>query len=906
VHYLYLATIYPIELLIEFLYTFFYYVSFNKGFSIIALSITVNLLLIPIYHFAESIQHKERLVRNDLEPKIQRIKSVFKGDEQYMMLTTLYKQNNYRPIFILRGTLGLVIQVPFFIAAYKFLSNLTELHGESFLFIKNLSSSDGLLKFGGISINFLPLLMTLINIIAGIIYTKDLNIREKLQMHLMSAFFLFLLYQSPASLVLYWTFNNIFSLIKNCIYRLKKPAVGLYWALIFVSLVSLIIVLKIRHDLSSIRKLLMILVVFIIAFLPFIIKGLKSLFLSFSKYNLNDKEILQIFFISILLICILQGLFIPSLLISTSPIDFAFTGYISNPLNYILFNTIVFIGIWLLWGSFIYVIASKKVRICISLIAIILASSIGINIFLFSGDYGFVSNLLRFENPNLLKTNSIQAVLPIIFSVVSILILFVLFTKEKLFLIKNLFVILLISTLVASTLNILSINKEYKEHILSANSEDLLSKEIIDINPLFSLSKNGENIIFIFLDMGASSFFRLALQEIPELENQLSGFTFYPNTVSFGSNTLLGAPAMYGGYEYTPDEINKRDTEKLVDKHNESLLILPLLFSKEGYSSIITDPVYSNYKSGADHTPFNKFPEIKVYHIGNKYLNKYKTEKADYFDEDFTNVSTIIKKRLPAFSIFKSIFPIMRSSFYLGGKYFQSATKEQATDSFVGPFSMLYYLRELTSFEEQGDVFLSISNQTPHRPFILNTPQFEPRSELENSGSLIDNIKEARAIDKEFYHANVAALKRVGLWIQFLKDNDVYDNSRIIIVSDHSNLLYSEKMSHFTQNKYRYNSFNSLLLFKDFNSNQKLKIDNSFMTVADAPLLAIEDIIKDAKNPFTNINMYNRINKDIVNVYSGYGNPEGNSKKKFETYNNESFSVKENIFIETNWGSVIK
>ena len=55
------------------------------------------------------------------------IKKTFRGDEQMMILQTYYRQNHYKPTYVLRSAVSLFLEIPFFIAAYRFLSGL-ELH----------------------------------------------------------------------------------------------------------------------------------------------------------------------------------------------------------------------------------------------------------------------------------------------------------------------------------------------------------------------------------------------------------------------------------------------------------------------------------------------------------------------------------------------------------------------------------------------------------------------------------------------------------------------------------------------------------------------------------------------------------------------------------------------------------
>jgi YidC/Oxa1 family membrane protein insertase len=229
--FLYTLVIFPIFQLIELCYLFAYRVFDNPGISILGVGIAVSVCTLPLYFFAEKYQQKERDLQKRLKPKTDKIKAVFRGDEQYMILSTYYKQNHYHPIYALRSTFGLFIQIPFFIAAYSYLSHLQTLQGASFFFIPDLGKPDALFSAGSKYINILPLLMTLVNIVSGAVYTKGLGVKDKVQLYGMALVFLVLLYNSPSGLVLYWTMNNIFSLVKNILQKTKNAKIIIYAAL---------------------------------------------------------------------------------------------------------------------------------------------------------------------------------------------------------------------------------------------------------------------------------------------------------------------------------------------------------------------------------------------------------------------------------------------------------------------------------------------------------------------------------------------------------------------------------------------------------------------------------------------------------------------------------------------------
>ena len=204
----------PISDVLEFFYVFFSAVA-SKGIAVISLSFVVTLFCLPLYVVAEKWQEEERKIQLKMKSGIKRIKDVFKSDEQYMILNTFYKEHHYHPIMALRSSFSLLIQIPFFIAAYSFLSNVESLRGYSFLFIKDFGNPDRTFMLGSLPVNVLPIAMTLINCVSGAIYSRGHEFKEKIQIYVMAVVFLAILYNSPAGLVIYWTMNNVLSLVKN-------------------------------------------------------------------------------------------------------------------------------------------------------------------------------------------------------------------------------------------------------------------------------------------------------------------------------------------------------------------------------------------------------------------------------------------------------------------------------------------------------------------------------------------------------------------------------------------------------------------------------------------------------------------------------------------------------------------
>ena len=214
---LYTVLIYPLELFFEVVFAIANRVVSNPGFAIIILSLAVNFLVLPLYKRADEVQREERDLEARLADGIAHIKKTFKGDERMMMLNTFYAQNNYSPLYVLKGSVSLLLQIPFFMAAYRFLSNLQLIRGVSFGPIEDLGAPDHMIVIGSFAINLLPIMMTLINFVSGYIYTKGMPLKSKIQLYAMAVIFLVLLYNSPSGLAFYWTLNNVFSLGKNIV-----------------------------------------------------------------------------------------------------------------------------------------------------------------------------------------------------------------------------------------------------------------------------------------------------------------------------------------------------------------------------------------------------------------------------------------------------------------------------------------------------------------------------------------------------------------------------------------------------------------------------------------------------------------------------------------------------------------
>lgn len=901
---LYDIIIYPIEFLVELLYVFFIKALGMEGLAIIGISVAVNLLTLPLYHAAEQLQKAERDQRIALAPGIARIKAVFKGDERYMILSTFYRQNHYHPMYALRNSLSLLIQVPFFIAAYHFLSHLDALNGVSFLFIHDLGSPDGLLTVQGRSINVFPLLMTAINLLSGAIYSRGFPVRDKLQMYGLSLVFLILLYSSPAGLVFYWTMNNIFSLGKNILARMQHPLKVFYWMAAGASIFGAAFIILTNPSITRVKMLFVISLALTVAAVPLILKLVRYLYtryLSILEDALNVP--FRLFILSCVILWMVTGVLIPSNIIASSVQEFATVTQEAHPLQLTIHTAIVSAGIFLFWPIALFFLSTRKLRIGASIILFFIAVTALANVFIFKNSYGVIDPLLVFENPGLLRASNLITVLSLVASATILAGVIRAVAQGKMRILIHVSAVILVAGVAVTGVNIWQIDREYRDYQAILSSKE--SREYAgyrEMEPVIHLSREGKNVIVLMLDRAISSYFPLVMKQFPELKDQFSGFTYYPNTVSFGSGTLTGAPSLMGGYEYTPRAINVRSDESLVDKHNESMLVLPRIFDEAGFSVVVTDPPFSNYSWTGDFTPFKEFPEIDVRHQHGMYSLRYKQDHQEHFDEQ-EDARVLLEERLPMFTLMMASFPFVRAEMYDSGNYLSALGVSSNFDEFLASYAQLYYLREITAYDETGDTYSFIDNETTHQPMNLQFPDLYPTSFLEKVYNPFEGIEGIDERDIGTYHVNAASLKRIGLWLEHLKQEGIYDTTRIIIVADHGRDVYIPEFAEFEKNSRIYGDYNPLLLFKDFSQEGVLKTDMSFMTNADTPFLALKELEIDPVNPFTGKDLFSQIDKNAVEVFKGPWAPP-KSGNQFEFNDVRSFRVREDIFHETHWESL--
>lgn len=856
---LYTILIGPLELIFEVIYMIANRVIGHPGIAIVVLSLIMNFLVLPLYKRSDAMQEEARKIDEKLAKGVVHIKKTFTGDERMMILQTYYRQNNYKPTDALNGSVSLLLEVPFFMAAYNFLSHLGAIQGVSLGPIADLGAPDGMITIAGLTINVLPILMTLVNLISSAIYVKGFPLKTKIQLFGMALFFLVFLYTSPAGLVFYWTLNNVFSLVKTLFYKLENPKKVL--SIMFSVIGTIILGFGVFvYDSPSLKRTLFLIILGIVCEVPMILMMLKDRF-HMSKKSVEVKNDRKIFVLGGLFLTVLVGVLIPSTLIAASPQEFIDINYFHNPIWYIVNAACLAAGTFLVWFGVFYWISSAAGKSIFDKLIWILCGIMLVNYMFFGTDLGIISSNLQYENG--VVFDAIQELGNVLILGVVALVMYLIISKFK-----NVVTGVIRTALIAlagmSGLNMMTIQGSVAE------VEELVA-EIEENTPHFNLSKNGKNVIVLMLDRGMGQYVPYMFNEKPELKEQFDGFTYYSNTISFGGFTNFGTPALFGGYEYTPIELNKRDSELLVDKQNEALKVMPVVFNENNYEVTVCDPPYANYQWVPDLSIYSDYSEIQTYITEGAFTN---TELKAY---------AIEKNRRNFFclGIMKSMPLFLQETIYSGGTYNQAevsneeevystqvahsnTVSEGMNSVFMEAYNVLLNLSNMTKIsEEETNTFLMMSNNATHEPMLLQEPEYEPAQYVDNTLYFDENsekymyngmqLKMEERNQVAHYHVNMAAMIRLGEWFDYMKENDVYDNTKIIIVSDHGRPLgqLDELMlgdGEAATNDLEY--YFPLLMVKDFDS-KGFTVSDEFMTNADVPTMAFEGTIENPTNPFT-------------------------------------------------------
>ena len=198
-------------------------------------TVLIKLLFWPLT--AKSTRSMKKM--QALGPELNALKEKYKDDVQKLTSKQweLYKKHKVSPM---GGCLPMLVQMPVFIGFFIMIRSAIELRGASFLWATDLSKPDTLFMIPGITFipfgistpegmpfNLLPILMG-----ASMLWQSHLtpaspgmDPAQQKMMRWLPAIFILFLYNYSSGLALYWTVNNLLTVLQTKLTKANDPVV---------------------------------------------------------------------------------------------------------------------------------------------------------------------------------------------------------------------------------------------------------------------------------------------------------------------------------------------------------------------------------------------------------------------------------------------------------------------------------------------------------------------------------------------------------------------------------------------------------------------------------------------------------------------------------------------------------
>ena len=874
------------------------------GWAIIVMSLVVNFVILPIYMKAESWQEEERAIRKSFEAKEAMIKATFKGQERFAMISTMHRQAGFSPFLAMRSSIGFFLQIPFFFAAYHFLSHFEPLQGVAFMGLADLSKPDEMFHIGSFAINVMPILMTVINLVSALVYTQNMSRKDKIQLYGMAALFLVLLYDAASGLVLYWTFNNIFSLCKNIVYDLyhrfgrktiesikqrfpKHKAtnevfpqssfmsgylvflwgISAIFALLssnqmdlisdatkvqlsfisdigfvltgFACLVELVLLKVWKHHKVLLAFSLLVLYYglntwfkwqftganrhyfALIAGLLFLIPviGLTHLRCNLNMLLMRGKNAIGLYTPAVSWLIILVTAYLPIQAFCTAPELFSPT---ADVLALLLKYSII--GIVFFWGLdkvFKFFNAENFAGYFFSLLTLLFT----IYAFLLPMDVGTI-DAFQISDPTplyLTKNLLVDFVVLILFFAG-----FIWLTRQgKVTLIRNVFIICCVLGLGSSTLSLWQSRGQWQ------TESDSTTVTLPSYNDrLLGFSKDKTNIVVVMLDAFSGSHIDILFNEYPELKDQYRGFVWYRNMLASGDSTVSSLPSIICGEKCAPWSLNENETDKsLAEKINRYYAETLNKFGPQ-FDIAIHERNWLEPNRLSDLVDDDI---LAIRFMGDSYLNRYLQTN------DITLGRGSSDSFLLAVSLFNSVPWSMKNLVYKDGRWIENLMPKSDTlvVRALREYAFIDGLADLSNTNASKATYKFFDNEITHHPWLMDAKTCTVSAKPKIYKTRQDNADELHLANE------MCALKALSRWINWMKSEGIFDNTMIILVSDHDG-MDSDMIGKVFGSPYKgmVGKPNPLLLVKHLgrSGNKDVEINNMPLSLTDVSKLIDNDL----------------------------------------------------------------
>ena len=364
------------------------------------------------------------------------------------------------------------------------------------------------------------------------------------------------------------------------------------------------------------------------------------------------------------------------------------------------------------------------------------------------------------------------------------------------------------------------------------------------------------------------------LEETPALKDQFRGFTWYREALATGPSTLSSLPSIVCGEKCTPWELNKEPDLTLAEKINRGFADTLNRFGPS-FDAVLYE---RNWTERGRLSKYTSHDPLLIRNIGDSYIRRYAAQNNLTIDRGNSDSFLI------AVSLFNTVPWGLKNVIYKDGRWIERLMGESTAALVYNTYrdlALFAQLPEISNTKAEKNTFKFIDSELSHYPWFTKPGTCELLNE-ETPGTRADGIPEGQMA------AESCSLQLLGKWFDWMRENKIFDNTTLIVVSDHSSGFVPELKDAYEHGEIGRPS--SLLLIKPQNANARapLKVTDDRVGIVDTMQFIFASL--EGKTI--------RINKDVRNTFV----PDGLTANLYRT--ERFWEVKGSMYDKDSWNDL--
>jgi len=323
----------------------------------------------------------------------------------------------------------------------------------------------------------------------------------------------------------------------------------------------------------------------------------------------------------------------------------------------------------------------------------------------------------------------------------------------------------------------------------------------------------------LIMDMFHGWYMDKILKDNPELKDVFEGFVWYPNTLSVSSITSGSITPILGGFDYTIDKLNRDNTRTLESKVTEVSENFYKKIKSKGFRFTASKFIYSKI----DKNTFDTY--LPEWHQA---WDKWNGELKIGFPRELGY--TILWENAAFYSTPLFLKPLI----YNNGRWIHGTQEKNENTTQAKGYNFLRLLPYISNTECEKPDFIYLHSMVSHHPWDI----------IDDNGKMHYDVSP--------YENNLWTIQTLARWVEWMKTNGVYDNTKIVLFSDHG-----PHWNHFEGqidmdipltigdndeiSPQSVMGMFALMMVKDFDKKEALQIDWRFLSNADATNIAFDE-----------------------------------------------------------------